>query len=327
MRSAIVRPIALAALLLAAGLGPSASPARATGDVSPVVAGAWLEPSKDVTDTLVVGLFLRAGEKARSVFVAFADVSDPESPSDYGTFRAGAWHEVKLAPGELVLAKHPTGTDSNPVLVMPEATKADVQVHDLIDEGGKKGAILFEVVGGYPQVTFDRHVAEVGEVVKASLPAPDGEGFFTDRTMEIVSVARRLAVNGSDPSGPGGFVSVEVESPDETDDAAFRLLQSQDGETRIRSHFENPKCDWAERHVRWMADRWILEYRRPEVLKLALDTTPVRAAGRVSDMWNGYTAISQESIYPNGFGGTTTGLDLPCLIVVPKGTKTRTEPL
>jgi hypothetical protein len=166
-------------------------------------------------------------------------------------------------------------------------------------------------------------VAEIGERIRVIMRPPP-PGFFKDETLEIARVARRLAVDGEDPDGEAGHVSVSWFSAP-SPHSSVRLLAGKPGEERIRSHFHDPRCPWANRHVAWQKDLWILEYvaTRPWLISFTLDTSTVVRPGLVSGIWKGHGAFAIESIHPNGFGGTSENRDLPPLLVIPRGTAVR----
>jgi hypothetical protein len=55
-------------------------------------------------------------------------------------------------------------------------------------------------------------------------------------------------------------------------------------------------------------------------LRFRFVTTAVRRAGVVSWTCKGYGAFVLEAIHRNGFGGTSSNLVLPPVVVVPAGT-------
>lgn len=311
------------ALLLLLPVVPSAR-AREDAPDAAVLAGAWTETKETGAREAVVALLVRPGVEARGIFLALSSPSADPEPGDYGTLAKDAWQEVSLAKGELVLVRHAFDTPTIAVAVTEHPPAADQDVHAWIDGGPPAGTALFDVLGGDGGVRVARHVLPIGESVDVVVPAPSDEGFFREETLEIVRVARHLAIDGDDPDGPRGYVGVAPASLGDDEEPALRVLEGAEGEQRIRRHFTNPRCPWAERHVGWMKDLWILEYLRPADLRLTLDTSTVKAPGRVSDLWRGYGAVTTESIWPNGFGGSSANLDLPCLLVVPPGTRTRT---
>lgn len=284
-----------------------------------VLAGAWAERAEDGTRLVVVALHLRPGAPAQSVHVAHGEPSDDDEPGGYGVFPAAGWREARVEPGEVLLLRRRTTRDAVPVLVAEKPAKGDVDVHHLIDGGAPAGTWLFTTVHDLGGVTLDRHLAFVGDRVEATVAPPGDEGFFRPETFETVRVPRHLPLDGDDPDGPAGFLTVTPrEGP------AFRVLEGEAGERRIRAHFTNPRCPWAERHVKWMTDLWILEYLEPAPLVLVLDTSSAKGAARASDLWRGWGAFSVESIWPNGFGGSSSNLDLPALLVLPRETRVRT---
>ena len=123
-------------------------------------------------------------------------------------------------------------------------------------------------------------------------------------------------------TGEAGFVTVRWLKGEGGRGSATELAGTT-GEARIRSHFNAPRCPWANRHVGWMRDLWILEYHRATRLSFLLETGSVARAGRVSNLWKGYGAWCLESIYPNGFGGSSSNLTLPPVLVLPRGTPVR----
>jgi hypothetical protein len=279
-----------------------------------VVAGTWLEGG-----ALVTALWL-APEAASPlpVFVAHS-VARHQEPGDYGLFPADAFRTVDLEPGAVTLLRTPLEGRPAPetVLVTRERPAGDIDVHGILDGGEPAGTVLFGSTATGDAVTVDRHLVVAGGKVEVRVKAPGGD-FFNEEKMEIVRVPRRIPLGGEDPDGPKGHVRVEW-VPDER----FRLLEGEAGENRIRGHFTDPKCPWAERHVGWMADLYVLEYREPAELRLVLDTAPARRGARVPDIWRGYGALTVESIYPNGFGGSSSNLGLPPVLVVPADTPVR----
>ncbi len=311
---------ALLATLLAAAAaaeppaaGPPAGPAT---DVAPrYAAGTWLEGR-----TVVVAIHLGPAEAApREVFVGLSTPRQ-EEPGDYGYFAAQGFLPVKIEPGTLVLARHPLAADTPVpmVLALPARPAKDLDVHGMIDGDAPPGTILFESPWDGGGAVVDRHIAVAGDTVALTVKPPEGD-FFGEPTMEVACVARRLPLWTTPAAERKDTVAVEWVP----DAAAATLLAGEAGEKRLRSHFTDPRCPWAERHVKWMAESFILEYAKPADLTFRLDTSGVTAAGRVGDIVGGYHALGQESIWPNGFGGTSTGASLPPLLVVPKGTPVR----
>ncbi|MCU0727833.1 MAG: hypothetical protein MUE73_18905, partial [Planctomycetes bacterium] len=279
-----------------------------------IVAGTWLDG-----DAVVTALFL-APESAGAVPVHVAlAVGGAGGPGDYGLFPAAAFRAVELEPGAVTLLRTPLGGKPAPkaVLALRGPPAKDLDVHEIIDGVDPAGLVLFGAPARGDAVTVDRHLVLAGGRVEVRLAAPGGD-FFHPEKMEIARVPRRIPMAGDDPEGPKGHVRVEW-----TADPRVTLLAGEAGEKRIRSHFTDPRCPWAERHVGWLADLFILEYREPAELRFVLDTTPVRRGGRIPDTWRGYGALSVESIYPNGFGGSSSNLDLPPVLVVPEGTPIR----
>jgi hypothetical protein len=277
-------------------------------------AGAWVADR-----TVVVAIHLGPAEATpREVFVGFS-VPRHEEPGDYGYFAAEAFAPVKVEAGAVVLARRPLaeGAPVPMVLVLPARPAKDLDVHEMIDEDAPPGTILFEHPFDGGGAVIDRHVAVAGDTVTLTLKPPEGD-FFGEPTMEVACVARRLPLWTRPEAERTDAVAVEWAPTD-----GATLLTGEAGEKRLRSHFTDPRCPWAERHVKWMADFFVLMYLKPAGLTFHLDTSGVKTAGRVGDVVGGYHALGQESIWPNGFGGTSTGASLPPLIVVPKGTPVR----
>jgi hypothetical protein len=138
----------------------------------------------------------------------------------------------------------------------------------------------------------------------------------------VAVVSRRLGIDGADPEGESGHVRLAW-LPPEGEAAGAVELAGAEGERRIRSHFTDPGCPWANRHVAWRPERWVIEYRDRVPLRFRLETDAVVRPGTVSGLWKGYGAVGVEAIYPNGFGGSSTNLDLPPVLVLPRGTAVR----
>jgi hypothetical protein len=308
----------LAFALAFAATSPPVASAEPNEAEAPVVVGAWIEQGEEGVRRLVVGLTLPAGGEATRAWVTIGVPSLEKGPGSYGTFPARGSREVRVEQSEVLLVRRSNVAEGAYVLVTRAPLEHDVDVHDVIDGSEPPGTLLCEHVGGRSALSFDRAVAFIGDPVAATLSPPGEDGFFREETLEIVRVPRHLALEGDDPESARGWVTVSA-----PEDPAFRALEDAAGEARLRAHFTNPRCPWAERHVGWMGDLWILEYLRPATLRLSLDTSTVKAAGRVSDVWRGYGAFAVESIWPNGFGGSSSNLTAPCLLVVPKGTRIR----
>lgn len=290
----------------------------------PVVAAVWLEGTG--ADAAVVVAVYRAPDAPPAVAHAGFGWEGHESPSDYGTIEPSSWRGIRVGPGEVVRAKLPVDERGVPyVLVAARAATEPIDVHELIDGGDHPGTLWFGRPGSGGAVTVDRHLVTVGDSVGIRVAAPTDDGFFREETFEILRVARRFGVGSDDPDGLRGFVRATWRRPIGKPPA--RELAGEEGEKRIRSHFTKPDCPWAERHVGWMDDLFILEYLRPEAIGFSLDTSPVKAAGRISDLWRGYGAIAVESIWPNGFGGSSSNCGMPDVLVVPRGTSIREEVL
>jgi hypothetical protein len=313
------RLLALTTLAVAAGGGlVSADPAPPRT----LAAAAWLE-GEGASRSVVVALALRPPAGATVVHVGFGALPDaPEDPGGYGTIPPDSWREVRLAAGEVVLARRAIGAAREPsVLVARQPASAPIDVHHLIDEGGGRGGLLFARPREGGPVTLSTHLAHAGDVVTMDVSAPSEDGFFRPETFEILRVARRLGLVGDPEDAGPGAVPVEWVRPE--GDPPATLLEGPAGEAEIRSHFDDPRCAWAGRHVGWMPDHWILAYLRPASLRFRLRTDGVRVAGVVADTWRGWGALAVESIWPNGFGGSSANLDLPPLLVVPKDTPLR----
>lgn len=320
-----MRAIVAASLAILLSTVPAAAGPR--GDAR-YVAGAWVE-EREGKAWLVVGLYGRTETKApETVFVGLGTKAGDE-PGAMGAIPKDGWTEVALPPGTLVLAERPLSNserDRPPaVLVARERAKEDVDVHRLVDGEAYAGAILFERPSGRTTLKFSRNSVTVGESVEARMAAPAAD-YFSDATLEVARVARRLGVDSDDPDSAAGYARVTWLAP-EGDKPAARELKGAEGEKRIREFFTNPKCPWAERNVGWLDVLWVLEYERATALAFRVETDAVKAAGRVSDLWKGYGAWAVEAIHANGFGGTSVNHDAPALLVVPKGTPTKTVPL
>lgn len=319
--------LAAAALLIVLALAGSAHPAPpASADV---VAGAWVE-TRNGAPVLVVGLYRRPDSKApEKAWIGCSTGTDDDLPGGYGTIAKDAYREVTLEPGVLVLAARALAGDERErppsVLVVAAPPPTALNVHGLIVGERPAGALLFARPFVETQVTLSRHVLEVGESAELTVAAPPAS-FFLDETLEVLVASRRLGIDGDDPAAPPGHARLALLAP-EGDDPPVRELLGSAGEQRIRSHFTDPRCAWAERHVGWRADRWVLDLRRPAPIRLRVETDAIARAGVVYDLWKGYNALTLEAIYPNGFGGSSAGLTLPPLLVVPKGTLRRETPL
>jgi hypothetical protein len=284
------------------------------------VAATWLDGAKK-SRSAVIAVYLPKGAPARTCYAGFAFEEEKTEPG-YGAIRPDSWRAFRVGPGEVVLARLRLEGRAPPyTLVRDHPAREKIDVHEMIDNGAPKGTILFDRAGAGGAVRVDRHLVAVGEKVGLAVDAPKQKGFFTDDTFEILRLARRLGIGSDDPGTAAGYVEVEWRAPRE--DSPARELAGKEGEKRIRSHFTKPDCPWANRHVGFMADYWILEYLRPATLEFTLDTSTVKSGGRVFDVRKGNSALAEESIWPNGFGGTSLGLDLPPILVVPEDTPIR----
>jgi hypothetical protein len=316
--------IVVAAVTVVAAPGPGASagdetkPAAAPAE-PPAIAIAWLEgegPARDV----VVAIHRAAGLAPVTFHVAFATAT-ARAPGDYGTIGPDAWRAVEVAGGEALLARRRIGTSPpTAVVVAQSAAKHAFDVHEMIDEAPPEGTVLFAHPAERGTARVDRHLARIGEKVTLSIEAPEDRGFFGDATFEIARIARRLGVGSDDPAGPRGYVGVDWRPSPE---GGVAHLTGDAGAKRIRAQFDDSQCAWSKRHVGWMEDAWILEYERPSRIELTLDTSTVKSAGRVCDIWEAYGAVCFESIHRNGIGGTSRNLDLPPVLVVPKDVRVR----
>ncbi len=320
MRAAWVSLLLLVSPLGAAQAEPPRSP--------DVVSGAWVE-DRGGQPTLVVGLYRREGSPGPTVAFVGCAAGGAEEPGGYGVIPKDGWTEVALEAGVLLRAERPlrAAEINHPpaVLVAPAAAKVPLDVRTLVNGDVPPDALLFALPRHASQITVTRHVVEIGETLDLELAAPPAE-FFVAETLEIARVARRVGIDRDDPDGTSGCARL-VWLPGEGDPPAARELSGPEGERRIRAHFTDPKCLWAERHVGWMEPLWLLEYTRATALRFRLETDTVKRSGRLSDIWKGYGALAIEGIYPNGFGGSSSNLDLPPVLILPKGTQTRTAPL
>lgn len=316
--------------LAAFGTASVRSAAAAPPRSPDVVSGAWVE-DRDGKPTLVVALYRRAESTGPAkAFVGCSTSTDQDGPGGYGVIAKDAWTEVALGAGVLVRAERPLSAAEQErppaVLVAPAAATAPVDVHTLIDGSVPEGALLFARPTRSTQVTLSRHVLEVGQTAEVVLAAPP-DAFFLPETLEVVVVSRRLGIDSDDADGPAGHVRLAWLAPEGVPPAPAQELSGAAGERRLRAHFTDPTCAWAERHVGWMEPRWVLELVRPTELRFRVETDAVKRPGTVQDVWKGWGALSLEAIYPNGFGGSSANLELPPLLIVPKGTKVRSTPL
>ena len=297
-------------------------PLRAEDDPPPprLLAVTWLEEA-DGARVVRLALYHRDAKEPAVFHAGFGEDEADPSPGGYGTIEPDSWREIRVGPGELVLARRVIPGGGNAAVVIADRRFGKpLDIHEMIDDDVPFGLLFFEYAGAHAAAATDRHVVTIGGTVALTVRAPSDEGFFREETFELGRIARRLGVSSDDPDGPRGYVTVKWEPGD--DPGAVELTGS-DGAARIRSHFTNPKCPWAERHVGWMPDLYLLEYLRPVELRFTLDTSTVKAAGRITDLWKGYGAVSVESIWPNGFGGSSSNYDLDPVLVVPEGTAVR----
>lgn len=322
MRTACLALLVALVTVASAGAAPPQSP--------DVLAGTWIE-TLEGRATLVVALYRRTGSAGPSqAFVGCSVRSDQDGPGGYGVIPQGAWTEVALEAGALTRAQRPLTSQEQErppaVLVLPAAPTSPVDVHTLIDGDVPASALLFARPARSTVVSVARHVLGIGETTEIGLAAPPAP-FFLPETLEVAVVSRRLGLDGQEAESPSGFVRLVWLTPEGPPPAPAVELRGEAGERRVRTHFTDPKCAWAERHVGWMEARWVLEYAQATPLAFRLETDAVKRPGLVSDLWKGYGALSIEAIYPNGFGGSSANYDLPPVLVVPKGTPTRTVAL
>lgn len=318
MRTACLALLVALVTVAPAGAAPPRSP--------DVLAGAWIE-TLNGRATLVVALYRRAGTAGPvKAFVGCSVAADLDGPGAYGVIPAEGWTEVALEAGALTRAQRPLTPQEQErppaVLALPVAATSPVDVHTLIDGDVPADALLFARPARSTVVSVARHVLEIGETTEVGLAAPPA-GFLLHETLEVAVVSRRLGLDGQEAESPSGFVRLVWLAPEGPPPAPAVELRGEAGERRLRAHFTDPKCAWAERHVGWMEARWVLEYVQATPLAFRLETDAVKRPGLVSDVWKGYGALSIEAIYPNGFGGTSANYDLPPVLVVPKGTPTR----
>jgi hypothetical protein len=311
--------VLLALFALAGDAG--AAPPRAAD----VVAGAWVE-MREGAPTLVVGLYRRTGtEGPAKAWVGCSVVRVEDGPGAYGTIAEDAFDELPLEPGVLVLASRALVGDERTrppsVLVTAAPPTSSLPVRPMVVGELPAGTIHFAMPTLETQVSLSRHVLEVGERAELVVAAPEAS-FFLDETLEVLVASRRLALDGDDPGAAPGHVALVLLAPG-GDDPPARELAGAAGERRIRGHFADPGCAWAERHVGWLAERWVVDLARPTPLTFRVETDAVARPGRVSELWRGRHALTLEAIHPNGFGGSSAGLTLPPLLVMPKGTPRR----
>jgi hypothetical protein len=313
------------ALGLAIGTGFLGTADAAPPRSAEVVAGAWLE-EREESAALVVAAYRRAGtEGPATAFVGCSVGTDEDRPGGTGTIPADGWTEIPLEAGVLTRAERlldPAERERPPsVLLASRRPEAPLPVHPLIVGETPEGSILFARPRGGGTLTVARHVLEVGETTEVTLEAPPPE-FFLLETLEVAVVSRRLGIDGADPEGESGHVRLTW-LPAEGEAVGAGDLAGAEGERRIRSRFTDPGCPWANRHVAWTTERWVIEYRERVPLRFRLETETVAHPGAVSPLWKGYGAVGVEAIYPNGFGGSSTNFDLPPVLVLPKGTPVR----
>jgi hypothetical protein len=314
-----VARVLLATLALVGDAG--AEPRRS----AEVVAGAWIEV-REGAPALVVGLYRRIGtEGPAKAWVGCSVVRVEDGPGAYGTIAQDAFDELAPEPGVLVLASRALVGDerSRPPSVLVTATPptASLPVRPMVVGELPDGAIHFAMPTLETQVALSRHVLEVGERAELVVAAPEAS-FFHEETLEVLVASRRLAIDGDDPGAAPGHVELVLVAPDR-EDPPVRELAGAAGERRIRGHFTDPACPWAERHVGWLSERWVVDLLRPAQLTFRVETDAVVRPGRVSELWRGRHALTLEAIHANGFGGSSSGLTLPPLLVVPKGTPRR----
>ena len=315
-----------ACLTLLTAAASTAAPPRS----AEVMAGAWVE-EREGGPWLVVGLYRRAETTGPArVFVGLSVPGEADAPGGYGTIPVGGWTEVLLEAGVLVRAERALRADERDappsVLVTTAAATKALEVHPLIVGEVPEGTLHFDRPARETVVQVARHVLEVGQATEITLTAPPAS-FFHDDTLEVAVASRRLGLDGLEAEGASGYVDLAWVAPQAPPPPLAHEMRGAEGERRLRAHFTDPTCAWAQRHVAWMSERWVIEYAASAPLTFRLGTAAVKRPGVVSDIWRGYGALAVEAIYPNGFGGSSTNFDLPAILVVPRATAVRLVPL